>query len=674
MDFRKVILLGAVCLAASGVLAQQPLAPKLVVPAPSLARPGGPAMAPPPRGKEGLTKDDLDSWLDGYLPYALGTGDIPGAVVVVVKDGQILSARGFGYADVDKRLPVDAQQTLFRPGSVSKLVTWTAVMQLVEQGKLDLDADVNAYLDFAIAPLDGKAITLRQIMTHTAGFEEAAKDIIDYAPAKAPLLGALLKSWVPRRIYPAGSTPAYSNYATALAGHIVERVSGLSFDDYVERRIFAPLGMQGASFRQPLPAALAARMSQGYGKPGRKPEPFEIIGPAPAGALSASGVDMGRFMLAMLDGGALDGRRILAPASAAAMLESRLDRIDRASLLPPLNRMQLGFFETNINGREVVGHLGDTEAFHTSLHLFLKEGVGLYASFNSPGKAGAVGTLRTALFQDFADRYFAYDGPADGRVDAVAAAAHARLMSGTWDNSRRSASNFFSVLGFLGQTRVGVDDKGALSIPALLGRDGRPREWVEIAPFVWRDRNGHDRLAAQVVDGRPVRWSMDFMSPFMVFDRVPVARSAAWLNPALALALAVLLLAFLGMPAGWIARRHYGVARPAPGPARTAARATQAGAGLSLLVLGGWVAMFAAMSSSLKYATAISDPWLWLLQAGGLLAFCGTVVASGRKLQLALAERHGRRRLWWSALVFAAALLVLYAALVLRLLAFTVHY
>ncbi|WP_311965889.1 serine hydrolase domain-containing protein, partial [Acinetobacter baumannii] len=101
-------------------------------------------------GVRTLDKVDLDTWLDGYMPFALNTSDIPGAVVVVVKDGKVVSARGFGYADVDKRTPVDGERTLFRPGSVSKLVTWTAVMQMVEQGKIDLDADVNTYLDFTI--------------------------------------------------------------------------------------------------------------------------------------------------------------------------------------------------------------------------------------------------------------------------------------------------------------------------------------------------------------------------------------------------------------------------------------------------------------------------------------------------------------------------------------------
>src|SRR6188768_844004 len=359
-----------------------------------------------------LTKADVDIWLDGYLPYALRTADIPGAVVTVVKDGQLLTARGFDYADREKRTPVDPERTLFRPGSVSKLVTWTAAMQLVEQGKLDLDKDINGYLDFKIPDYDGKPITLRQMMTHTAGFEEAVKDIIYTDPAHHVPLAEYLKRWTPERVYEPGSTPAYSNWATALTGYIIERTSGESFDDYVDKHIFAPLGMTHSTFRQPLPAAFVDQMASGY-KPGQPAGKFEIIGPAPAGSLSSSGTDMAKFMLANLD----QGKGLLSPEVAAIMHNSPLDKVNPVSLLPPLNRMELGFFETNINGREVIGHLGDTEFFHTSLHLLMKEGVGVYFSFNSGGREGQVQTLRWSMFEDFADRYFPASAVADAAVD-----------------------------------------------------------------------------------------------------------------------------------------------------------------------------------------------------------------------------------------------------------------
>ena len=125
-----------------------------------------------------MTPEDVGAWLDGLMPYALADGDIPGAVVTVVKDGKVLANKGHGYADLAKRKPVDPDTTLFRIGSISKLFTWTAVMQQVEAGRLDLDTDVNEYLDFEIPPYEGKPITLRQIMTHSAadGFNQISVD------------------------------------------------------------------------------------------------------------------------------------------------------------------------------------------------------------------------------------------------------------------------------------------------------------------------------------------------------------------------------------------------------------------------------------------------------------------------------------------------------------------
>src|SRR3954447_16140878 len=181
-----------------------------------------------------LTAEDVDAWLDGYMPYALHSGDIAGAVVAIVKDGKILTERGYGFSDVEKRTPVDPKKTLFRPGSVSKLFTWTAVMQLVEQGKINLDADVNQYLDFEIPPFDGKPVTMRNLMQHTSGFEEQAKGILSDDP-KSPSFEALLKVGVPNRVFAPGSTPSYSNYGASLAGYIVQRLSGEPFDAYIEK-------------------------------------------------------------------------------------------------------------------------------------------------------------------------------------------------------------------------------------------------------------------------------------------------------------------------------------------------------------------------------------------------------------------------------------------------------
>lgn len=682
MRILNVLLLCMACWHASATAQQAAQAP---TPPSTPLSPAKPASKPSetpqtavqattPGQPQTLDKTGVDAWLDGYMPFALNTSDIPGAVIVVVKDGQILTARGFGYADVDKRTPVDPLRTLFRPGSVSKLVTWTAVMQLVEQGKIDLDADINTYLDFRIAPHGDKPITMRNVMTHTAGFEEAVKYLIVYDKGDAKPLGLLLKSWVPERIFDAGATPAYSNYATSLAGYIVERVSGQSFDDYVEQHVFAPLEMRTASFRQPLPAALAPLMATGYIKPGEPSLGFEIVNSAPAGALSASGADMANFMIAHLAGGEFNGRRILSSATAATMHDSPLDKVAKSTLIGPLNRMELGFFETNVNGRDVIAHLGDTEAFHTSLHLFMREGVGLYLSVNSGGRPGASNTLRGAVFHDFADRYFPAQGAPDGRVDADTAKRHAQMMVGTWQSSRRSESNIFALFSLLGQVKVHTGPKGELVIPALLGPNERPREWVEIAPFVWRDRNGHDRLAAQVENDKVVRWSMDFMSPFMVLDRIPAGTNGAWLLPALGAAVLVLLLTFVALPAGWIVRRRHKLAYPHTGAARKTVLAMQLAALASLIVLGGWAGVVAGLESTLANATAGLDGWLWLLQIAGLLAFLAALVAGANNVRLAFKPQQGWWRKTWSVLFLLSALLLCYVAVRFHLVSMSVAY
>ena len=237
-------MLGVLALAGGSVAAQstKSAAPTLVPqPAAKAVLPDS-KIAVAPTGPHELTKADLDAWLDGYMPYALKAGDIPGAVVVVVKDGEPLTMRGFGYSDLKTQKPVDPNLTLFRPGSVSKLFTWTAVMQLVQAGKLDLDKDINTYLDFKIPPRDGKPITLRNLMTHTPGFAETAKYLIDFGEKHPKPLGQILARWTPERIYAPGTMPAYSNYGASVAGYIVERVSGEPFNAYVARHIFAPAG------------------------------------------------------------------------------------------------------------------------------------------------------------------------------------------------------------------------------------------------------------------------------------------------------------------------------------------------------------------------------------------------------------------------------------------------
>jgi CubicO group peptidase (beta-lactamase class C family) len=606
-----------------------------------------------------LTKQDVDSWLDGMVPFALRRGDLAGAVIVVVKDGKVLTQRGFGYADAAKRIPVDPARTLFRPGSVSKLFTWTAVMQQVEAGKIDLDADVNTYLDFKIPLKNGKPVTMRQLMTHTAGFEEHGKLTMFDNPKFQIPLGELVKGGIPNRIYEAGSTPSYSNYGTALAGYIVERVSKMSFDDYVEQRIFQPLGMAQSTFRQPLPKAFAPWMATGYRQLSTGPYKFEIVGPSPAGGLSSTGADMAKFMIAHLNQGA----GLMTPETARTMHDTPL------TILPPLNRMELGFFETNINGRQVIGHLGDTQAFHTALHLFMKENVGIYMSFNATGEQASVGPVRRVIFEDFADRYLPGNELPTTRVDAKTSAEHAKMLVGNWLNSRRAETNFYALASLVGQVKISVNAKGELVLPAGRDLSGKPAKWIETSPFVWHNADGHGRLAAKVIDGKVVRWSIDGISPFMVFDRAPASKSSAWIIPALYVSLGVLLITLLQWPVSALIRRHYKAPLTLQRRSLRVYRGVRVAAGLVFALAIAWLVSLSTLKALPTY-----DPWLWFLQIAGLIVLVGGTLLAALNLRLVTREKRGWFRSLWAVLLLLAVLLPFYVAWTFGLIAMTVNY
>jgi CubicO group peptidase (beta-lactamase class C family) len=614
-----------------------------------------------------LTRADVEGWLDGLMPYALQRGGIPGAVVMVVKDGTVLLQKGYGYADVKRRLPVDPERTLFRPGSVAKLFTWTAVMQLVEQGKLDLDRDVNAYLDFKLPPAFGKPITLRNCMTHTPGFEEVGKNLFSDDTTTVMPNSEWVKSWIPPRVYPPGTVPAYSNYAAALSGYIVERVSGERFDDYIERHIFRPLGMERSTFRQPLPPDLRKDMAKGYQSSAGNPEPFEMIVGAPAGSLSATGVDMAKFMIAHLQNGRYGDATILRPETAKLMHGTAL------TILPGVNRMVLGFYESNRNGRRAIAHAGDTFWFHSDLHLFLDDAVGIFISMNGTGGTADVGQVRSAFFEQFADRYFP-GPPLDARVEPAVAEAHARLVSGTYENSRRSITSFFSVSELIGPTRVLVNPDTTITIPFFTKLDGEPKRWRETRPFVWQEADGKNLLSARVENGHVRMLSGDEVAPFMMFLPAPWWRSSAWLSPLVQISLGALFLTVIVWPLVALIRRRYRVPSPLTGRDAAAHRSMLLASAAVVLLIAGWAWQLRRMFSEVSALTSRSDPWLWTLQLLGLVVFVGAAAVALWHVRVVWTGKRAWSTRLWSLVLSLATLTLLYVAVVFKLIAFDINY
>ncbi len=610
-----------------------------------------------------LNKQDVDAWLDGYMPYALKAGGIPGAVVVVVKDGQPLTMRGFGYSDVKARTPVDPENTLFRPGSVSKLFTWTAVMQQVQAGKINLDADVNTYIDFKIPPYQGKPITVRNLMTHTPGFAETAKYLILYGKkAPVPLKQALLRS-IPERIYEPGAMPAYSNFGASLAGYIVERVSGEPFEHYVQRHIFAPLGMNHSSFEQPLPANLDRLMSKAY-KPGTAdPQPFEVIAMSPAGALAASGADMGKFMIAQLN----NGGQLLNPATAQLMHATANKPY---SALPG---MALGFYHEDRNGLDIVGHGGDTVFFHSDLHLLLDKNVGLYISMNSAGKNGAAHSLRQELLQEFLDRYY----PAREKTLPTASTAkeHGAAMAGHYVSSRAGGFNFLRLAALLGEAKASVDKDGYLVVDQITDPSSTPRKWREVGPWLWQEVNGADYLQAIPDSNGGIKmFSITPYAPIIEFLPAPASLNAGWILPVGGIALAIIFLAALGWPTTAIIRWRYGYKWDLAGRPLLLHRLTRVAAWLFVIVFVGWMAIFQVLNSDLSALDDGLDIWMRLLQLMLILAIAGTVVAIWNAWKVTTSPGRHWFRTGWSILIALAAAFLVWLSLNVGLLTASLNY
>ena len=562
-----------------------------------------------------LTKNDLAAFFDGFVPVELQRDDIAGAVVLVVKDGSVLFAKGYGYSDMKSKKPVTVEATLFRPGSISKTFTWTAVMQLVEEGKIDLNRDVNDYLDFKIPATFGKPITMKNLMTHTPGFEETLKDLFVANASDMRPLRDYITNHLPAQIFPPGTTPAYSNYGAALAGYIVQRVSGIPFDDYVEQNILLPLGMHRTTFRQPLPADLQPLMSNGYSRASQPSKSFEFVQVWPAGSMSTTAEDMSHFMIANLQNGEYNGARILKPET-AQLMHSRAYQ-----LLPTLNGMAYGFYEESRNGRRIIGHGGDSQWFHSDMHLMLDDHIGFFISYNSAGKPGFSG--RSALWQAFLNRYFPYTPPLGEQV--ATAAQDAKSVAGTYWLSRRSQTNIVAITAGLDQGHVSVNSDGTISLDAAKDFAGNPKHFQEIAPMLFREVDGQSHLGFTKNYAGQQIVATDL--PIFVYQPVPALKNGNLSIAVLIFALVIFGLTLLFWPLNAILCAHYGYRAELTSRYRKLRTMLRLVCFLNLVFAGCYAAWLTSVDDNIALLSSHFDGRLHLLQLVGVLGLIGALIS-----------------------------------------------
>jgi CubicO group peptidase (beta-lactamase class C family) len=427
----------------------------------------------------------MAAFFDDYLTAQMATNHIAGATVSVVKDDMVLFAKGYGEADVAQHIPVTPDKTVFILGSLSKVFTWTAVMQLVEQGKLDLDTDVNTYLDFKIPATYPQPITLNHLMAHTAGFEDEHFDQMAPSAAEMTPLGTWVKSHIPARVRPSGQFSAYANYGTALAGYIIERVSGMSYDDYVDKHLLTPLGMSHTTSRQPLPTSLSADMSQSYayvnGAYQSQPGFDVVVNAAPAGSFRSTASDMARFMIAHLNSGQYGNGSILQP-STVQLMHSQSFTHD-----PRLNGMAHGFWELDANDQTIIGHAGSHFICSSMLMLFPDQKLGVFIATNSQGGNAILGPGFTAFDLAFINHFFPKNRP------TIAAPAdfaqHSAKYSGSYHMTYGRSDNTPEKLAAMVMAVEVQADKDGLVIPML----GNLR-FIEVEPLVFRQVDGDTQL------------------------------------------------------------------------------------------------------------------------------------------------------------------------------------
>jgi CubicO group peptidase (beta-lactamase class C family) len=586
-----------------------------------------------------MTSQDLGLLFDEIVPARLKRYDIAGAAVTVVKDGKVIFSKGYGYADVAAKKPVSPADTLFRVEEVATLLTWSAVMQQVELGKIDLDADIQQYLDMTLPAAFVAPITMRQLMAHRAGFAQTFQGQFAADAAHLATLRDFITATMPPRIFAPGTVAAVSSMDATLAAYIVERVAAEPFAAYVQRHLIGPLGMRHTTLAQPLPASLAALLSKGYKKSAAGAQPFEWLQPSGTStSMTTSAEDMAVFMIALLQEGSANGVQILKPET-VALMQSPQFRFD-----PRENAAGLGMALEQHNGHGVLVQGGATPYFFSKLNLVPDAHLGMFVTYNSEGGNADV---FHALFDKLMDRYFPYAAPL--RAPLPTAARDAAKVAGYYMKTQRGEQTMAYIFRVLGQSTLSAGRDGTLV------RNGR-QSFRETDRDYWQavDNPQEHMIFRQAADGH---WFFSYGVPVSGGEQVAWYRSKPFVLSVLAFALAASVLTLLAWPVLALARRR----RKTPSApaweqrARTWLRLFSV---LHLLLWGGFLFMLTMTSDApMVTASAWFDPALRLVQ---IVSWVG---AAGLVLVLSLARSAWRTDgLWWGAKAHRTAMSLAFLA------------
>ncbi|HXH50580.1 MAG TPA: serine hydrolase domain-containing protein [Terriglobia bacterium] len=425
---------------------------------------------------------EVEPFFDSFFTREMARWHIPGAAFVLVKDGKVIFSKGYGYADLGSRTPVVPEQTVFRVGSVSKVFTATAVMQLVEGGKLDLHANVNHYLaGFKVKNSYPQPVTLAELLTHSAGFDASVIGIAARSPLQVIPIEDFLAQKMPPVMMPPGKIYSYSSFGVALEGYVVQKVSGEQFDDYIEKHILQPLEMRDSSFN--LTPELAAHHATGYEyRRGRYiSQPIDYFNIQPAVELYSTAADMAHFLIAQMEDGQYGDSRILSEWSAGEMHRRQFTED------PRLAGRTFGFYERFVNGHRAIGHGGNIRGFASLLILVPKEHVGFFLAFNRDESR-----FEDALINSFFNRFYPPDNGDAPPLPLRLSASGLSKFTGSYRSNPYSRLTFEKLITLYWQFRITANPDGSLEFhyPHNFKPSAR---WTPLAAnyFLCSDGQGH---------------------------------------------------------------------------------------------------------------------------------------------------------------------------------------
>ncbi|WP_138754524.1 serine hydrolase domain-containing protein [Paenibacillus sinopodophylli] len=433
-------------------------------------------------GSEGATPSgipmaSLEAFVDDYVKDYIGQQTV-GASVVMVKDGQIVLSKGYGYADVEQQIPVSTD-TVMEWGSISKLAVWTSVMQLAEQGTIDLNEDIRSYLpvNFLTKLKYDEPITMINLMNHNAGFEEYMFDMAYQSPEEVRSLEEGLQLAQPAQIYRPGRTVAYSNYGNSLAAYIVERISGQPFHEYVQQHIFDPLDMKSSiaySVVEDRPELLEHK-AKGYffeGKGAFTQGAWNYMSMYPNGGNNGTAEDLAKFAMAFLPAAREQSPLFDKPETLSTMLaQSNASSTEMPGIAH-------GFWEYPGLHR-TLGHGGNTIAFATNLLIVPESRFAIIIMTNQASESNIVHGLAKAIV-----------GVRE-QADAVNL-PDASEIQGEFVAARRPEHGFMSLFPYLTLMKIKPHGANLLHV-SLAGMSG---SYKQVQPYLYEKVSGDSALDA----------------------------------------------------------------------------------------------------------------------------------------------------------------------------------